>query len=153
MNNLAKKTEIALRDKTHLLPDVAMQPPVGADDYDAALWATGVKVLGSERFGSYQGDWWALVEFQNRERYFINGSFGSCSVCDAFQAQFESGSGFDEPQDRPDYLHRLKAFGREYLTDCRTYEQAMEEAATNESWDLEAGAVIAWIKATWETAQ
>lgn len=148
MNNLAKKTEIALRDKTHLLPDVAMQPPAGVHDYDAALWATGVKVLGSERFGSYQGDWWALVEFPNRERYFVRGSFGSCSGCDDFETEF----GFRD-SDKPDYLHRLKAFGREYLTDCRTYEQALEEAATNKGWDMEAGAVIAWIRATWEAAQ
>jgi hypothetical protein len=140
--DLARKTEIALRDKSHLVTDVAHQPPAEAYAYEASLWATGVAVLAYEKFGSYQGDWWAYVEFPNRERYFVHSYYGSCSGCDAFEGEFMYGG-----EDEPGYLHRLKDFGREYLTDCMTLEQALATASEHASWDVEAGQVVAWLKA------
>ena len=61
--------------------------------YCEAMEAAGAEVLAYEEFGSYQGDWWAKVGYQGRE-YWVHGTFGSCSGCDAFQSEFE----FDNPE-------------------------------------------------------
>jgi hypothetical protein len=136
-------SELALLDKRHLVDDVAHPVPNTAEyGYEQALWATGVKVLGFATFGSYQGDWWAYVEFPNRERYFINDTYGSCTVCDAFEARFSEGS----PSD-PDYLHRLRDFGLEYLAACMTAEQALQRAGENVEWDFDANDMVSWVKA------
>lgn len=55
--------------------------------YSETLEAAGAKVLAFNEFGSYQGDWAALVEY-NGETGFVFGSYGSCSGCDAFEAEF-----------------------------------------------------------------
>lgn len=136
-----RKQEVALRDKRHLLADIAFPVPDNLYGYEKALTAAGVKLLAFEQFGSYQGDWWAHVEFPNGESYFVNGSYGSCSGCDAFEAEF----GWNDDKE-PNYLHKLRDFGREYLSDCYTYEQALAKAAEHSSWDTEAETVINWIK-------
>ena len=137
---MTTKQEIALRDKTHLLPDVAIPVPEDSWAYEKALRAAGVEVIAFEQFGSYQGEWWAQVRFPNGEVYFVPGSFGSCSGCDAFEAEF----GYKD-ETKPDYLHRLRDFGRNYLTDCHTKEQAIAEASKNLEWDSGAQAMIDWI--------
>jgi hypothetical protein len=60
--------------------------------YSQALEAAGAKVIEYEEFGSYQGTWMALVEL-NGERVIIEGSYGSCSGCDAYEAEFGYSSG------------------------------------------------------------
>lgn len=141
MNAVEKKNEIALRDWSHLVPaDVAHKPPENAYSYEAALWATGVKVLGYETFGSYQGDWWAKVEFPNHQVGFIHDYYGSCSGCDAFEAEF----GWKDDES-PAYLHRLKDFGRGYLSDINTFDQAIEKASENLKWDHDAQAMVDWL--------
>jgi len=55
--------------------------------YSESLEAAGAKVIAYEQFGSYQGDWGAYVEL-NGNKYIITGSYGSCSGCDAFEAEF-----------------------------------------------------------------
>lgn len=52
--------------------------------YTEALEATGAKVKEYKEFGSYQGTWIAIIE----DGRFIEGSYGSCSGCDSFQAEF-----------------------------------------------------------------
>lgn len=103
--------------------------------YVRALEAAGVKVLAFEEFGSYQGDWWARVEGG-----FVTGSYGSCSGCDAFEAEF--GWNSDEaPQEK------LAEFGRPYAEDVLTFDQALAKAKENEAWDIEAAEMVAWIEA------
>lgn len=77
--------------------------------YGAALIAAGCDVLECEYTGSYQGEWYALVRVDG-EIGIVTGCYGSCSVCDAFEAEF----GYDE-EDKPDYQERLADFGRSYL--------------------------------------
>ena len=48
--------------------------------YCQALEAAGAKILQFKSFGSYQGDWWAKVEY-NGEIGWVAGSYGSCSGC------------------------------------------------------------------------
>ena len=45
-------------------------------------------MLDFQEFGSYQGDWLAFVEYKG-ERGIVQGSYGSCTGCDAFQAEFD----------------------------------------------------------------
>lgn len=52
--------------------------------YQEAIEANGVEVIEFKMFGSYQGDWVAIL----KDGRFIHGSYGSCSGCDAFEAEF-----------------------------------------------------------------
>lgn len=55
--------------------------------YQSALEANDVTVKEYKEFGSYQGTWIAVLE----DGRFVEGSYGSCSGCDAFQAEFGYG--------------------------------------------------------------
>ena len=55
--------------------------------YEEAMEAAGAQVLAFKEFGSYQGEWWAKLLYEDKT-YWVNGSYGSCSGCDAFQSEF-----------------------------------------------------------------
>lgn len=86
--------------------------------YKSALFAAGAKVLTYESFGSYQGDWLAKVEY-NGEIGWVAGSYGSCSHCDAFEAEF----GYSYEDEGDDYQRRLALFGVSYLEGIVPQEQ------------------------------
>lgn len=127
--------------------------------YEEALSAAGAEVLEFRNFGSYQGDWWAKVTL-NGETFWAHGSYGSCSGCDAFEAEFDYKSeecgehrydashppcaGCDAA--KADYAVRLAEFGAGYLDDRLTQEQAETEASRNLEWDMDAKEMIAFIK-------
>ena len=73
--------------------------------YEMCLEKAGAKVLAFQEFGSYQGEWYALVEYKG-DRGWIEGSYGSCSGCDAFESEFGYHDGTDE---------QYAEFGRSYL--------------------------------------
>jgi hypothetical protein len=128
--------------------------------YQDALEAAGAKVLQFEQFGSYQGEWFALVEF-NGETGWVNGSYGSCSGCDSFEAEF----GWDEEycsehrwvsnkpacadcdKAKADHAAKLADFGKTYLGTMLTQAQAEEQAAKYADWDSDAAEMVAYIKA------
>ncbi len=106
--------------------------------YQSCLEKAGAKVFDFKEFGSYQGDWLAFVEY-NGEKGIVKGSYGSCSGCDAFQAEFDyfnkpeelngvyykTGSTWDEDdictkeefeQAKNELEERYKNFGLNYLT-------------------------------------
>lgn len=56
--------------------------------YKTCLEKAGAKVLNFEEFGSYQGTWLAFVEYKGIKGI-VEGYYGSCSGCDAFQAEFD----------------------------------------------------------------
>lgn len=126
--------------------------------YSGALEAAGAKVLAYSEFGSYQGDWFALVEYQGQTGWVL-GSYGSCSGCDAFQAEFEVYSKslyrmeFDEETRQWDYIwspegiERLKVFGESYLRDLRSNEEILDYAKEHLSWDMEGDKVVKWLEA------
>jgi hypothetical protein len=127
--------------------------------YEEALKAAGAEVLEYESFGSYQGDWWAKVRW-NGGTGWINGSYGSCSGCDSFEAEFGWNDDqceehrYDEKQDgcescraaAAEYQRRLADFGRQYLDTIYSQAEAEAEAARNIEWDSDAPAMLAWIK-------
>lgn len=63
--------------------------------YQSALESAGAVVHAYEEFGSYQGDWYAKVT-HNGVTGWVSGSFGSCSGCDAWEAEFDTGCLFEE---------------------------------------------------------
>lgn len=102
--------------------------------YAEALKAAGAEVLGFEMAGGWQGNWVALLRVGG-ELKALTGYYGSCSGCDAYQAEFgfESHVVVDhggaetwhEPED-PDHFvagcakceewrQKLAAFGAKYL--------------------------------------
>lgn len=128
------------------------------DRYKSALEAAGAKVLAFESFGSYQGDWWALVEVSGQKSW-VNGSYGSCSGCDAFEAEFgyseepwcdahaykENTDCLDCQEKRKAYDAKLRAFGEPYLGGSMTQDAAIAEASRNLEWDSDAKEALDFI--------
>ena len=104
--------------------------------YQEALEAAGARVEAFASFGSYQGDWVAKI---GHDRY-IMGAYGSCSGCDAFEAEF--GWGGDE---EGDYQQRLADFGRTYL-DGQPYtkDEAMSQLINSDWIDESHDEIRAW---------
>lgn len=108
--------------------------------YQEALEAAGAKVKHYEQFGDWQGSWYAVVEY-NDETGMVYGEYGSCSGCDAFEAEFSY-----KYEDTPEYKERLKEFGRQYLDNIVSFEKALDNVAKYATWDLEADKLTNWIK-------
>lgn len=106
--------------------------------YKESLIVAGAKVLEFQHFGDYQGSWFALVDYQD-ERGWVEGSFGSCSMCDAFQNEF--GSEFESV----DYDKRLISFGESYLGGLQSSLTISNRFADDQEWDGSAGEVFKWI--------
>ncbi len=108
--------------------------------YQSALEAAGAKVLAFESFGSYQGEWLAFVEY-NGERGWVQGWYGSCSGCDAFEAEFGWGAG-----EEGDYEARLANFGRGYLDgQLHTADELRERFKKQAEWDSDADAILSFL--------
>lgn len=108
--------------------------------YQEALEAAGAVVLEFEDFGSYQGDWLAVVEYDGW-RGLVWGSYGSCDHCDAFEGEF----GWDADE-APDYPERLAAFGKSYVEDMWTSQQLLEHFEKDAEWDSEAQDVVEFLR-------
>ena len=126
--------------------------------YEEAMQAAGAEVLEFMQFGSYQGDWWAKVRYKD-ELGWAQGSYGSCSGCDAFEAEFGWADAdceehkYNHKADCPDcqeakkkYDERLADFGRGYLDGLLTQEMAEKEASRNLDWDSDAKAMLDWLR-------
>ena len=128
--------------------------------YETALQAAGAKVIEFKSFGSYQGDWYALAEY-NGERGWIHGFFGSCSGCDAFEAEFD----YDEKEhcDQHEYVNnpppcagcdeakakydaKLAEFGRPYLEGMSKPDLLLAELDERAEWDDESREAATWIR-------
>lgn len=130
--------------------------------YQEALEAAGATVHVFKEFGSYQGEWWALVTCADGRKGWVNGSYGSCSGCDAFDAEFGYGDewcsehAWDNDEQRAtcaaciekqaDYNDRLKCFGAGYLDDLHDQAAAEKEASRYIEWDSEAPAMVEFIR-------
>ena len=133
-----------------------------AGNYEMALRFAGAKVIAYEEFGSYQGDWFAKVEYKNQIAW-VWGRYGSCSGCDAFEADLGYGnehehadgkyiSTYNFEKDQLDdcvECQSLKAkivkFGLPYLDDLLTFEDIFVKASEDIEWDMEAKEMIDWL--------
>ncbi len=128
--------------------------------YKSALEAAGAEVIKYQEFSSHQGDWLALVKFQNRYGW-VRGRYGSCNVCDAFKSEFGHMDSilidgkifdYDTYQDRDatqeeveTYNAHLREFGMGYLEDIYTQEQIEKEVATDIDWDADAREMLEFV--------
>ena len=119
---------------------------MSVNDYQQSLEAAGARVLAFQEFGDWQGSWVALVEYQG-QRGWVQGSYGSCDYCDAFQSEFDWDSDFA----CEDVQQRLVQFGRNYLDDLQTTEQLLRHYNADAEWDSESAGAIAWLyHAQWQ---
>jgi hypothetical protein len=129
--------------------------------YELAMDLAGATIHECKYFGSYQGDWWAKVTY-NDENGWVQGSYGSCSGCDAFQSEFgyySHSCGKDKYYDPlwrnefrdgckncQDIKEKLIDFGKNYLDCVMSQEEAEEYATKNLAWDYDAKEMLDWIK-------
>ena len=109
--------------------------------YRDSLVAAGARVLAFEHFGDWQGSWIALVEYQG-QRGWVQGAFGSCDYCDAFQSEFSWDSDFA----CQDVQQQLAQFGRGYLDDMLTTEQVLRQYDADANWDSDSEAAAFWVR-------
>jgi hypothetical protein len=134
--------------------------------YCKTLEAAGAVIHCFEEFGSYQGDWLALVTYQGKTGW-VNGSYGSCSGCDSFQAEFGY---YDEPENtyeewktswrreededlsieryefvKQDFLHRYSEFGEGYLESLMTQQEIEKHLSENLDWDMSAQEMLDFV--------
>ena len=129
--------------------------------YKLAMETAGAVVHEFATFGSYQGDWWALVTFEG-SRGWVNGGYGSCSGCDAWEAEIDVShytgpgkyegtyhSGYDGPVEGcsrcEDGKVQVSAFGRGYLSGMMSQEEAVAQASRNLEWDSDAVRMVDFV--------
>lgn len=105
--------------------------------YQRALEAAGADIIEFQEFGSYEGDWFAVLSNYD----VVQGSYGSCSVCDAFQAEF----GWDKEETE----ESLRAFGEGYISDRVTIDELIKryevKASEDYAWDDDKE-ILDWLK-------
>ena len=115
--------------------------------YQECLEKAGATIVAFQQFGSYQGEWWAKVVLPDGRRGWINGAYGSCSGCDAFESEIGCGEWDDEAMTyKPIPNERLADFGRRYLDGLMTQGEAIEKAAENIKWDTDAEEMVAFLR-------
>jgi hypothetical protein len=137
--------------------------------YEYAMKMAGATIHRFEMYGSYQGDWLAEVSY-NGQRGFVHGSYGSCSGCDAYQAECEGfshnavgdeevsdwhwGSYEDHPECEKcrEALQSIAAFGRSYLGNILSKEEMVEELEKGLEWawdKSETMSKLRWVDPNW----
>lgn len=104
--------------------------------YWGALVAAGATVHVFQEFGDYQGTWIALVTY-GLETGWINGSYGSCSGCDAFQAEF----GYEKES-----FDKIADFGETYLGTIISADAMKKQFEKDSEWDDDAASIIKFIE-------
>lgn len=111
--------------------------------YKSALIAAGAEVLEFQEFGSYSGQWFAKVCY-NGETGWVHSWYGSCTMCDQFQAEFDSC--YDSQELPEDYNKRLADFGKTFLGGILPAEHFLPELDEDSDWDEEDAEAAAWIR-------
>lgn len=112
--------------------------------YESALKAAGAVVHDYQSFGSYQGDWLAYVTY-NGESGWVRGSYGSCSYCDSFDAEFQN-SYLDDEESKGDMQRRLADFGRSYLdVPMYTTKELIDGFKEQAEWDSNAQDIVEFL--------
>lgn len=117
--------------------------------YDTALTAAGATVHRFEMYGGYLGNWMAHVTLPDGRTGFILDYYGSCSGCDAYQAELEYNSHkgdsgeYHSDGEKADTCKRCAAirdkiakFGATYFDQLLTVEEALAKCAEwTDSWN------------------
>jgi len=126
--------------------------------YQQALEAAGAVVHEFKEFGSYQGEWFALITY-NGEKGWVTGSYGSCSGCDSFEAEF---GWADEDCSEHRYRHvaecigcqeakakhqaKLADFGKTYCEGVGSLDGVLAQLDKNGEWDSDSREAAEWIR-------
>lgn len=136
--------------------------------YRKTLEKAGAIVHCFKEFGSYQGTWLAKVTFEN-ETGWVEGYYGSCSGCDAFQAEFgyfdlptmkdgkwyRNNNWWDEDDviteeealaETKNYNDRMCNFGKTYLTRLYSQNEIEQKASENIDWDSSVEDMLKFVK-------
>lgn len=105
--------------------------------YQDALEAAGAEVLAYKEFGTYQGDWVALVRYGGKTSW-IRDYFESCCGCDALE-HFQS---FGADRSEEDIG---KWACDNILDNPLTLEEVRSKFEGDRSWDMNAEKALAWI--------
>jgi len=110
--------------------------------YGLALRMAGATVHRYATFGSYQGPWMATVTLPDGRTGIIRGYYGSCSGCDAFEAElgydYHDCNGSTHGEKVPgcsecaDYGRRLREFGAAYFKDLMTPAELFTDVVQNQ---------------------
>ena len=140
--------------------------------YIECIEMAGAEVLGSKFAGSYQGTWGAVVIYEGNRRL-VTGAYGSCSGCDAFEAEFgwnDPETHFNENENKyynsrwdfspeneitkeeydriqEDHNRRLIEFGKSYLCnfwDKWDIENRLKNTNPDEWYDMEERELLTW---------
>ena len=130
---------------------VAAEVEYFSPGYDDCLEAAGADVLDFERFGSYQGEWWALVRCAGALG-FVSGGFGSCSGCDAIEALLtycdnEAAWAKAHREDLADIVG-----GTISAEDLLSLAELEAKCATPEEYVDESAAVVVFARRAWAAA-
>lgn len=137
--------------------------------YKLALETAGAVIKEYKEFGSYQGTWIAVLENGN----IVEGSYGSCSGCDSFHAEFDYHEILEEQEDgkyyrnnyhwdedeliskeeaeeiNEQYKQRLVNFGLSYLNEQQSFEEALNrykiKCEDEYAWEDDKG-IYEWLK-------
>lgn len=145
-----------------------MPDPEELDPRAAALEAAGARVLAFRHWGTFDGDWWALVEVDGGERAWVNGWAGSCASCDPYETECGEQAFICVQHDTWDVIHDhperiaacpdcqanrsrrsavIRAFGARHLADRLTPAAAEARCRANlREGDLEAEVVLTWMR-------
>ena len=109
--------------------------------YNTALKAAGFTLLDYKRFGDYQGEWVAEVITPDGVHGYIHDWYGSCSVCDAFEADVGWEPWGDDEDEQKEYDAKVEQFGKKYIDTQITKEQVLNSVS---SWHKDE--VSAWLR-------
>lgn len=130
--------------------------------YKEAIEIAGAKVIAYKKFGSYQGDWIAKIEIDGQIKY-IHDYYGSCTVCDNFEAEFYSSDDHECENDifySPAYFnqpfrdncqqcqtekHKLIEFGKKLIDKAISFEECIFKISENIEWDMEVEPMVNWL--------
>lgn len=111
--------------------------------YREALTAAGAEVLEFKTFGSYSGRWYAIVRY-NGETGVVADWYGSCTICDAYQAEFEQC--WSDEDSAEEYEQNLAAFGGTYLDAILPPEHFIDDVRKDSEWDFDAANALEWLE-------
>ena len=102
--------------------------------YQECLEAAGAEIIDTKYAGSYQGAWGSICNY-NGEKILVVGSYGSCSGCDAFMAEFDYILPYYDEDDnkyyktKNDYWSDIECTKEEYEEKMNQYKERMVDFA------------------------
>ncbi len=130
-NTFTVETPIIIDDTADVIDPESDPTPLATvgsiGDYAIVTCATDTKLLGY---------------YKNSDNDWVQGSFGSCDYCDAFQSEFSWDSDFA----CQDVQQQLAQFGRGYLDDMLTTEQVLRQYDADANWDSDSEAAAFWVR-------